>query len=118
MTWIPGDVSGSTTLTSSDHIYAAHINELRARAGAQVFNVKDYGALGNGTTDDTAAIQSAIDAVAANGGKVLIPGGTDSGVHERRCRQTSNHTGRGSFWDYVNYHDLCFCLIYSGYARR
>lgn len=38
-------------------------------------NVYSYGAVGNGMTDDTAAIQAAIDA-ASNGGTVLLPPGT------------------------------------------
>ncbi|WP_186767986.1 right-handed parallel beta-helix repeat-containing protein [Streptomyces qinzhouensis] len=42
-----------------------------------VFNVRDYGATGNGTTIDTAAMQSAFDAARqAGGGTVLIPAGT------------------------------------------
>lgn len=43
-----------------------------------VFNVKSptYGAIGNGTTDDTAAVQAAITAAAVAGGTVLFPAGT------------------------------------------
>jgi hypothetical protein len=40
-------------------------------------SVKDFGAVGNGTTDDTAAIQSAINAVITpTGGGLYFPGGT------------------------------------------
>jgi hypothetical protein len=40
------------------------------------FNVKVYGAVGNGTTDDTAAIQTAINAMPSAGGIVYLPTGT------------------------------------------
>ncbi|MCK0188953.1 glycoside hydrolase family 28 protein [Arenibacter sp. F20364] len=43
---------------------------------AKDFNVLDYGAKGDGTTLDTRAVQSAIDACTQNGGgRVLIPSG-------------------------------------------
>lgn len=39
------------------------------------FSVRDYGALGDGSTDDRAAIQAAIDAVPSTGGVVSFPAG-------------------------------------------
>jgi hypothetical protein len=39
-------------------------------------DVRDYGAVGNGSTDDTAAIQAAHDALPAAGGRMYAPAGT------------------------------------------
>lgn len=48
-----------------------------ARGLMSLFNVRSYGAVGNGTVDDTAAIQRAVDAAAAAtfGGVVYFPPG-------------------------------------------
>lgn len=44
--------------------------------GSTVVNVLNYGAAGNGVHDDTAAIQTAINALPSSGGTVDIPAGT------------------------------------------
>lgn len=42
---------------------------------AQSYNIKDFGAIGDGQTDNTIAIQKAIDSCTVTGGKVIIPEG-------------------------------------------
>jgi hypothetical protein len=71
------DISDSTA-TGQALITAANAAAARAVLGTQqVFDVKAYGAVGNGTTDDRASIQAALDAaVAAGGGTVHLPRGT------------------------------------------
>jgi polygalacturonase len=45
--------------------------------GAKIYNIRDFGAKGDGTTLDTAAVQNAIDQCHKdNGGTVLVPAGT------------------------------------------
>lgn len=63
--------------------------------GELVYNVKDYGAVGDGTTDDTAAIQAAINASGDVGGTesysiVYLPAGD--------YRVTSTLTVKGNLW--------------------
>ncbi len=50
--------------------------ELREGTRSSVLIVQDYGAKGDGTTDDTAAIQAALDAAAVAGGVVWFPAGS------------------------------------------
>lgn len=88
-----------STTTVIEHSEASSVSRRRLLAGAGVgiagglaglafaspasattstgdyFSVKFYGAIGNGTTDDTAAIRNAIAAAAVAGGTVYFPAG-------------------------------------------
>lgn len=70
--------------------YLAHISKYKVRPKnpyafdccPKIFNVKDYGAKGDGYTNDTKAIQSAIDfAFISGGGKVLLSAGRFIATH-------------------------------------
>ena len=64
----------TTGTTDWDVPLNAVLNELDRRLVEVSFNVTEYGAVGDGTTDDTTAIQAAIDAAALNGGgTVYLP---------------------------------------------
>ena len=61
----PVTATGSTTARSLKTRFADGVN------------VKDYGAVGNGVTDDTAAIQAAHDALPATDGTLVLPAGSN-----------------------------------------
>jgi hypothetical protein len=72
--------AGSGGLLAAGPADAANItacDDVILDQGGEVFNIKmsTYGAVGNGTTDDTAAIQAAVNAAAAVGGTVFAPAG-------------------------------------------
>ncbi|MCF7535515.1 glycosyl hydrolase family 28-related protein [Pseudomonas petrae] len=46
------------------------------------FNIENYGAVGNGRTDDTEALQSAIDAAVSFGVKLFIPTGGFQNIND------------------------------------
>jgi len=58
-------------------------------------NVLDVGATGNGSTNDTAAIQAAFDSIASTGGALYFPKGTylvPNGINFRQSAAESNNT--------------------------
>lgn len=55
-------------------IYTASGTEINT--GGVWVNVKDFGAKGDGVTDDSSAIQSALDSIKTTGGTIFFPAGT------------------------------------------
>jgi hypothetical protein len=82
--------------------------------GGEVYNVKAYGAVGDGTTDDTTAVQATINAAdATNGGIIYFPSGTylissalsipnDGRVSPFPRQKSFRFTGTGSSSDFGN----------------
>lgn len=70
-------VPATAVLFGADSLTASVPSVFPLSAVVPGFNVRHYGALGNGAADDRAAIQAAIDAAgAAGGGQVYLPRGT------------------------------------------
>lgn len=61
-----------------------------------VYNVRDYGATGDGVADDTAEIQAAIDAAELVNGEVLLPRGTYLVSSALTIQSPSRVTGSGA----------------------
>lgn len=67
------NADGSVTYDTLKERLDAEYTEVTNKIKDMFVNVKDYGAKGDGVTDDTAAIQAAIDAAELINGVVLIP---------------------------------------------
>jgi polygalacturonase len=68
--------SGFLAATGKPAEPLAHLAIADPNLGARTYNVRDFGAKGDGTTLDTAAVQAAIDACNKDqGGTVLVPAG-------------------------------------------
>jgi hypothetical protein len=71
----PSDLASTGGSINADTLDTYHASSFVLK-GDQMINVKDYGAVGNGSTNDSTAIQSALDALGATGGTLLFPKGT------------------------------------------
>src|SRR6266478_2013892 len=72
---VAGSLIGTVTVASNATNSPAIIALSGIGAATTIINVKNYGATGNGSTDDTAAIDNAIGAL-ASGATLLFPCGT------------------------------------------
>jgi hypothetical protein len=76
-TYVVGSLFTAATNGASSGNGAAAVARTVANRFADVVNVKDFGAVGDGVADDTAAIQAAIDSGFNNNKKnIFIPSGT------------------------------------------
>lgn len=66
----PADVTSALAAKADTTVVATKVNK-----GDLTFNVRDFGAIGDGVTDDTAAIQAAANAACARKGTLFFPGG-------------------------------------------
>jgi len=95
----------------------ATFGQIRTTLGAdRPLHVRDYGAAGNGTTDDTAAFQAALNAASAAGGGVVLVGPRRYLIDSAELVIPANVTLRGGGdpggWRINNdYSALPYCLI-------
>jgi len=69
------EVSGAAVSSSNVTYTAGGTTRALNTKLAETVSVKDFGAVGDGVTDDTAAIQAALNSVVATGGEVVFPSG-------------------------------------------
>src|SRR5260221_9216955 len=69
-------VALAVTASGGSCVFAASERDAEdAHANLEIFSVRDFGAVGDVLTDDAVAVQAALDALPATGGKVVFPDG-------------------------------------------
>lgn len=109
---VPNDGNGVQPRTAFQSVNA-NFTELYATANA-VFNVKNYGAVGDGVTDDTAAFQATETARAATGGLAYISAGTYKIVGQ--VVVSTNYAQWGADLGAViqDYNPTAPCMVFAG----
>jgi len=79
-----------------DALFASELNAAIANAGTGVTNVRNFGATGDGVTNDTAALQAAADALPATGGMLLFPAGVYAVTQAIRIPSNTIVQGQGA----------------------
>ena len=94
---VPAIAAGATMVGIEANASPGHKGKDDRLEGARIYNVRDYGAKGDGKTLDTSAIQSAIDkCFNEKGGTVVIPAGDFlSGTLELKSNVTLHITASG-----------------------
>ena len=97
------EISGRRQITRAAALGGLLLAGRRGARGAEpgietALNVRQFGAKGDGRSDDTRAIQGAIDAAAARGGSVVVPPGVYR-CGELQLRPHVSLTGTPA-WDY------------------
>jgi hypothetical protein len=93
----------------------AEVQRLGARVDVPVFDVRAYGAIGDGVNDDTAAIEAALSAITVAGGGVLfLPPGrylTDGGHQPPPYCHIRGSEPAGRYWGYVASSPPALCAL-------